>query len=138
MDKRHDEIFEQFLIHYPNYGGHVVKWIPDGKFTILVKTDDGDTIQFNQIYSTRRFINDWDGSNREWRKEFAERLREKMWENRIDQVLLSELTGLSQQSVSAYIHGTRIPTGIALTKIAGALRCSTDYLINFNESRELK
>lgn len=138
MDSHYNYIFEQFLLHNPIYKDHVIRWIPDGKFTILVKVDDGDTIQFNLVHSTRRVIKDWDGSDDKWKKEFTERLREKMWENRVDQTLLSELTGLSQQSISAYLHGTRIPTGMAISKIADALECTSEYLINYYERRELE
>ena len=72
--------------------------------------------------------------DQEWNREFSRRLRCKMNERLIKQKALCELTDISQPSMSKYMKGFQVPNSYELHKIARALECSTDELINFDES----
>lgn len=71
-------------------------------------------------------------TEQEWREEFAHRLRviarnkgyyfQKEW---------AELFGVSENTVSRYRTCETVPDAYMIYKIANALGCTTDELINF-------
>lgn len=66
-----------------------------------------------------------------WKREFASRLVMKMVEGGFDQSDLAKASGVSQQSISNYIHRKSIPNGHIIDKLARALRCQISDLIDF-------
>ena len=57
------------------------------------------------------------------------RIKELLEEKSITQKKLSELTGLTESSISHYIKGDRVPRGMNLAKIADALGTTADDLL---------
>lgn len=60
---------------------------------------------------------------------FTKRLNQTLQKQNITQKQLSELTGITEQSISRYVNGSRTPGTPELIKIADALDVSIDYLL---------
>lgn len=60
---------------------------------------------------------------------FAERLRQLMMEKNFNQKQLSELTHITEASMSKYLKGTRTPRADVILALATALNVSTDELL---------
>lgn len=76
-------------------------------------------------------------SEYEWLMFFSDSLYELMKERKISQRELAERTGLTESAISKYINGTIIPKATSIVKLAIALDCTTDDLINFDEMIEI-
>lgn len=68
-----------------------------------------------------------------WRKNFSDRLTLIMLEQGLSGTELSKLTGIPQSTISAYMRGIRMPAAPAVARIAGALGCSVDHLLDFKD-----
>ena len=75
-------------------------------------------------------------SEQEWLEEFGNNLQALMREIGINQKELSIRSGLSQADISRYANCQQVPSAIAVIKLAYALDCSTDDLIEFGETIE--
>ncbi len=64
--------------------------------------------------------------------EFSERLKSALRMRHMSQRRLSEKAGLSEQAVSRYVSGGRLPNAEVLLRISKALGVSADYLIGSN------
>lgn len=67
--------------------------------------------------------------DRQWRDEFARRLRQAREEAGLGRVLLSELAGLGPNAVGAYEEGRRYPSVPNLIKLARVLCVQVDFLL---------
>ena len=67
----------------------------------------------------------------EWINEFGENLKRMMLDARMTQRELSDLSGLSEATISRYLNKTMAPSGKAIVNLAYALGCDTDDLIDF-------
>jgi DNA-binding Xre family transcriptional regulator len=105
-----------------------VDYREDGLDILLVKLNDGGIIKYDDMdHSIRRLGYSSDEmSEDDCRYEFRERLARIMLHKRISQAELSDLTGLTQATISHYLTGRRTPSFYNADKIAKALGCSTD------------
>lgn len=62
-------------------------------------------------------------------KVFSERLKELRNENRLSQVQLANLTGLSKSAIAFWEEGLRIPNAQAIVVLAKFFKVSADYLL---------
>lgn len=60
---------------------------------------------------------------------FGKRLEYMIQKRKLSQRQFSEMSGITEQSISRYIKGTRIPRVSELIKIADTLDTSIDYLM---------
>ena len=67
----------------------------------------------------------------EWIREFSLNLRRMMWDARLTQRELSDLSGISESCLSRYLNGTRAPSFKAIVNLAYTFGCNTDDLIDF-------
>lgn len=72
-------------------------------------------------------------SEMEWLDMFGDNLVYIMRRTRTTQRKLAEKTGLSQGTISKYINKQQLPGVRAIVKLAYALDCSTDDLIDLGE-----
>lgn len=72
-------------------------------------------------------------SESEWLEIFGDNLREMLNEAGITQRELADATGLSEATISYYIHKTKMPGVKALVNIANVLNCSLDELMDFGD-----
>jgi transcriptional regulator with XRE-family HTH domain len=68
----------------------------------------------------------------EWCKMFGEKLSWMLLDAQISQRQLALEIGVTEASISKYIHGTQIPGVKSLINIAKVLDCYVDDLINFD------
>ena len=59
-------------------------------------------------------------------------------EQNMTQKELSQLTGMTESTISHYMKGDRVPRGVNLVKIAKALGTTTDYLLETGEGADEK
>lgn len=69
----------------------------------------------------------------EWLDMFSDNLVNMMNGVRISQRDLADATGLSEGTISNYIHRRQMPGVKAIVNIAYALDCSMDDLVDFGE-----
>ena len=72
-------------------------------------------------------------SELEWLDIFSGNLRDLLKEARMTQTDLAEMTGIPKSSISRYIKGQRIPSVTTIIKMAYALDCSVEDLIDFGD-----
>lgn len=70
-------------------------------------------------------------TEKEWRKIFSRRVKERMYNLDINQNELADKIGVTPAAISRYLRGTRTPRVDVIVKMSRVLDCSTDYLINF-------
>ena len=72
----------------------------------------------------------------EFRQLFAKRIRQRINRLNIDQRELARRAGISEVTLSRYIHCTRKPTIDIVKKLAQALECEPSDLIDTDEILE--
>lgn len=122
---------EKFKMYYPTMAEQAVSYKAKGPNIIFVTLEDGSVIEYNDLMNSFRTVVPYDGSEESWKREFAHRLVELMVDKGFDQSYLSEASGVSQQSISNYIHRKTMPTGFAIDKLARALGCDVSELTKF-------
>lgn len=70
-------------------------------------------------------------SEMEWLKIFGENLNEILEERGMSQARLARETGLSEGTISGYIHARKMPSAKAILNISYVLCISLDDLIDF-------
>ena len=124
-------IFDRFKMYYPSIAEQAVSYKQKSSYVIFVTLHDGSVIEYNDLMNSFRTVVPYDGSEESWKREFAHRLVELMVDNGFDQSYLSEASGVSQQSISNYIHRKTMPTGFVIDKLARALHCEVSDLTEF-------
>ena len=116
---------------YPRVAADAIEFIDNGPFEIIVKTVDGEVFSYDDTEdSLRRLPSNCNAmTEEECKKEFGIRLRQMMMFKCVNQLELSERTGISQPAISNYITGRTAPTLYNIDKIAKALGCSIDTLM---------
>ena len=70
-------------------------------------------------------------TEKQWVREFARRLNYIMDRKSLNQIMLSEKTGISQASISSYLNCKKIPSAYTLVTLASALGTTVDFLSKF-------
>ena len=68
----------------------------------------------------------------DFRKYLSRKIYRTMRKRNLIQIDISDMTGLSNATITKYINGTATPSAYNLLKIANALRCSVEYLLTFD------
>ena len=68
----------------------------------------------------------------EWHREFRRKLRKKITLSRLSQKELSDILGVSENTVSNYVNGKSYPNVQVLRKMCKTFKCTTDELTNFD------
>lgn len=121
-------IFENMQSYYPFLSERMVSYKKVGPYELIVKTNDGETILYDDVnHSIRRLPRDSNNmTEQEVSVEFRQRLRRLMTQQGVSQLELSELTGIPQSTISNYLTGKFLPGFYNMDKIAKALKCSID------------
>lgn len=128
MNKQAEKILDNLEMQFPFVVREGIEFNYQGDMEMLVTTKSGDRFVYDDFTKTLRSLpkSSINMSEEECRKEFGERLRKIMNRRGISQDKLSEITGITQASISKYINGTRTPTFFTADKLAKALDCSVD------------
>lgn len=135
--KYHQEILEDFKQRYPNWAAEIIQCQPKHSHAIRVTLKNGDQIDYNLRTHSSRYRNAdqvFDASpdditDDDCRADFSMNLYEQMKTKGFGQVDLAERTGLSTAMISKYLTRKATPTITSLRKIAYALECHPDELL---------
>ena len=125
-----DIILEHLEMYFPSISENMTSYEYDGGYGITILSDDGRKLYYDDLNNSIRYL----PSNKdaltedEYRIEFGYRLRNMMGIKGINQLELSNRTGISQPQLSNYMSGKNTPSNYIVRKIARALNCSIDEL----------
>ena len=127
-----EPILQSFEQKYPHIADIMTDWYPGGRNEIVVQTSKSERFSYNYVGDKIVKLDDREElrDETEWREKFAERLCYKMMLAGIEQWKLSQLTGISEVSLSKYMNGRTTPSGYNIERIARALNCSASELTN--------
>lgn len=134
--RQHEEIFQDFAMRHPEWANDVASYKPKHMYAIRITFNNGEQMDYNIRTKTYRevreyFINNPDDVTDDMCREvFASNLAEMMRSKGFDQPELAAQTGLSTASISKYLRKKATPTVTTLEKIAHALNCSRDDLLD--------
>ena len=132
MNKKHYiKIFEDFKEECPSLVSKVDHWNAEGANSIRVYFKDGTVNIYNYILKGLMPVHQNDGTEEDWRRDFRDKLVEKMADCDYTQQELAYATGISQTMVGRYLNKQSMPSGYVVAKLAKALHCSPDELIWF-------
>lgn len=128
-----------FNLLHPREAEKVIDVREGPNHTLIFITDDGREIIWNCFTnrieplakSDLKTIDIYQIEDNDWNKIFGKKLKKKMREIGMTQSTLASLTNIAPASISQYCNGDIMPTAIKLVKIARALKCNVDELINF-------
>ena len=120
-----------FASYFPSHFKDMVSWTTRGHSTIIATLRDGSIVEYNHKLNTIRLVREYDGNESSYRRELSIRLIELMEEKGIDQHRLSEMSGVTQPTISNYIHRRTTPSGYVIRKLEEVLGCPRGYLTNF-------
>ena len=133
MNKKHyDKIFEDFKEECPSLVSKVDHWDAEGANSIRVYFKDGTVNIYNYILKGLMPVHQNDGTEEDWRRDFRDKLVEKMADCDYTQQELAYATGISQTMIGRYLNKQSMPSGYVVAKLAKALHCSPDELIWFD------
>ena len=132
MNKKHYiKIFEDFKEECPSLVSKVDHWNAEGANSIRVYFKDGTVNIYNYILKGLMPVHQNDGTEEDWRRDFRDKLVEKMADCDYTQQELAYATGISQTMIGRYLNKQSMPSGYVVAKLAKALHCSPDELIWF-------
>ena len=130
MNKKHYiKIFEDFKEECPSLVSKVDHWNAEGANSIRVYFKDGTVNIYNYILKGLMPVHQNDGTEEDWRRDFRDKLVEKMADCDYTQQELAYATGISQTMIGRYLNKQSMPSGYVVAKLAKALHCSPDELI---------
>ena len=133
--RQHKEIFEDFIMRHPDWAENVAGYKPKHLYAIRITFKNGEQIDYNIRTRSYRevheyFVNDPDDvTDESCREIFAANLAEMMRSKGFGQPELSARTGLSTATISKYLRKLATPSITNLEKIAHALNCDRDDLL---------
>ena len=127
----YDTIYQNFKTYYPFLDYAVVSWSPNGSNSIIAELSDGSTLEYNDSLRAFRTVREFDDTEKSWKREFSSKLIKMMADKGCDQTYLSEISNISQQSISNYLNKKAIPNCYTASKLAKALGCTVSELIDF-------
>lgn len=121
-------MIQNYTMYWGRIHGDPVSTEEISPFELIVETEKGDIVLYNDINHTlRRLPKDCDVmSEEECKKEFRYNLKKLLYTNDMTQQELSEVTGIDGTLISKYANGKSLPGFYNLDKIAKALNCSAD------------
>lgn len=124
------EIIDSLLAYYPFLAEKAVSFVQTSPFDLIIKMEDGSSVLYDDSSKSFRTLprDSKNMSERESKIEFGFRLRTVMERKGISQLVLSEMTGISQPILSNYLNGKNSPSFYKVDIIAKALGCSIDEL----------
>lgn len=132
-NKHYDKIFEDFEEECPGLVSKVDHWDVEGGNSIRVYFTDGTVNIYNYILKGLMPVHQNDGTEEDWRRDFRDKLVEKMADCDYTQQELAYATGISQTMIGRYLNKQSMPSGYVVAKLAKALHCSPDELIWFEK-----
>lgn len=135
--KYYQEMLEEFKERYPNWAADMIRCQPKHSHAIRVTLKNGDQVDYNIRTHSSRYRNTNqvfeaspdDITDDDCRADFSMNLCEQMKMKGFGQADLAHRTGLSTAIISKYLTRNATPTITSLRKIAHALECHPDELL---------
>ena len=101
---------------------------PYGISEFLITLNDGRKLIFDRDDNSihKLFDRNSDISDEDFKKEFARRLRRRLWHTSMNQEELAERIEISQAQISKYLNGKALPSFLIMDKLARILKCKID------------
>lgn len=133
-----ERLINNFKLWFPATAEKAIEFEIEGDL-LIATLNDGTTVCYDDMFnsiSTIKSDGDEELTDLQIRREFSRRVYRKMLRQGISQKELSEITGLSEVSLSNYLNRKSAPGLQAIYKIAKALNCSADELIYVDYRRD--
>ena len=125
-------IYKEFQLMFPSIAEHAVSWDPINEIEIRIHLDDGMEMRYDRLSKCARRViyhEDDDIDEKVWRREFARNIDRRMRQLGINQMILSERSGISQITISKYMNCSATPSTYNTRRLAKALECDYNDLI---------
>lgn len=125
-------IYEEFQLMFPSIADHAVSWEPINEIEIRIYLDDGMEMCYDHLSKCARRViyhEEDDIDEKVWRREFARNIDRRMRQLGINQMILSERSGISQITISKYMNCSATPSTYNTRRLARALECDYNDLI---------
>lgn len=132
----YDEMLNDFIRYRPDLADKIRSYKPKHLHAIRITLNNGRQFDYNGRTKTYREVREYYDTTPDevtddmCREIFASNLAEIMSMKGFGQPELSERTGISTASISKYLRKKATPTITNLEKIAHALNCSRDELLD--------
>ena len=136
-------VYNEFCEEYPSIANDIVDWYPSAQMEITVKIHGNKMYCYNWLDKRIRILSKDGGeteicelNDTDTKKQFAYNLYNKIRRMGMNQQKLSELTGISENTISNYCVGKGLPNVHNLKKICRALKCSVYELVDMEYGEE--
>lgn len=126
------ELIDEFKLYFPLIAEHAVEYEIKTYGLLLVILNDGSQLIFDWYDKSILNLKDNldDISEDAWRKHFRYKLVKLLRHRHMPQKVLSELTGISEQTLTKYTNGSATPSLYNARKIARALKVDVSELVD--------
>lgn len=125
------DIYERFKHMYPAFAEMSIGWSAIGLDEIEVALSDGTRIVYDNIENILIIPNKNDTVEEAWTKEFARRLKKRLYLRGLSQERVANWCEVSQPTVSKWLSGKSLPSAYMLTVLAELIGCAADDLIEY-------
>ena len=123
-------LIDNVNVYYPFITRDAVEYNLVSYDELLITTSHGENFLYNDMKRSFRLLSpDDDISKDSFAKEFGLKLARLMGARDISGVELSDMTGISNETISRYINGRIMPTFYNVYLMSLALGCSLDDFI---------
>lgn len=123
--EKYESIIEHFKIYFPDTYPHMVEWWESGPMSVFIRFDDGSVSEYNKYDDSLREIRDTDIDTPSARS-IGHNLQKLIQLSGMTQTEIASRIGVTNAMMSRYTHGTSIPSGDKLYRIARLIGCSVD------------
>ena len=128
----HKKIFESYLNESPESLNRIDHWEKYGANSVKIFYKDGTKAIYHNMMRTLRGFRKNNGSESEWKRDFRDELVERMYDCGYTQESFANAIGVTQPTLSNYLNKRAVPSGYIISKMARALHCTPNDLIQFD------
>ena len=139
MKKEENKIIEQFQQNFPLMSDQIKQFRGLGDSRIEIHYEDGSIGIFDGYLNSLQYFPFGKKpvmTESRWRKELGHKIFRTVNMKGIPLYRLSEMSGISESSISQYVNGKATPSSYTLKKIAVALGVTVGYLTDFEKYYE--
>ena len=134
--RKYKLMLDNLELYYPDVLDKIDSWYISGSWELTLKLEDESVWIFDGRENLLRKIEELEDISQEvYTREFSFRLYRRMRDAGYSPESLGEKVNLSKMTIYRYLNGTTIPNGFIIMKLANALKCSPDRLLDIWERR---
>lgn len=126
------ELINDFELYFPLVAKHVFSYKLKSYGLLEIVLDDDSKLVYDWYDKSILNLKDNldDISEEAWRKHFRYKLVKLLRQRHMPQKVLSELTGISERTLTKYTNGSATPSSYNIRKIARSLKVDINELID--------